>query len=183
MTEEFEATFADVLDGVPEAHMDHEQFVPGHGPFDAAVVLVGEAPGAREVEQGLPFVGPAGRRLDSVLDSLDVDREGLYVTNLVKVRPPENRDPTSAEIDAWRPVLDAELHRIDPAVVVTLGAVASRELLGDDRSLGEMRGDPVERDGFAVVPTYHPAATLYDESTRPKLAADLEMAFDLASES
>jgi len=92
-------------------------------------VLVGEAPGANEVEQGEPFVGQAGSELDKVLHKIDVDRSDLYITNLVKVRPPENRDPTKDEIEAWAPLLRKEIEDINPEMIITLGNFASREML------------------------------------------------------
>lgn len=175
---DFESAFADVLDAVPEEHFDRSRFVPGVGPDDAAIALVGEAPGEKEVEQGEPFAGPAGRRLDSVLADLGVDRSELYVTNVVKVRPPENRTPYVAEIDAWLPVLMAELDRVGPRVVVPLGTTATQALLDVDEGVTAVHGQRFEWDTRIVVPTFHPAATFYDDSKRPELAADLEAAFD-----
>lgn len=180
MDDEFTDVFADALDAVPDDQFDESRFVPGAGPLDADVVLVGEAPGAQEVEEGVPFVGNAGRRLDSLLDDVGVDRDDLYLTNLVKVRPPENRDPHVDEVEAWRPVLDAELDRVDPDVVVTLGSFASRELLDVDDPVSDLRGDAYDRDGYVVRPTFHPAATFYDESKRADIESDLRAAFDAA---
>lgn len=180
MDSDFEEVFADALAAVPDEHFDRSRFVPGHGPLDATVVLVGEAPGADEVERGEPFVGSAGKRLDGVLDDLGVDREALYVTNVVKVRPPENRTPRKGEIDAWMPVFEVELDRVDPAVVVPLGTTAARVVPDTSEGITNLHGQPLERDGRQVVPTFHPAATFYDESKRPALAADLERAFEVA---
>ena len=180
MTDDFTDAFADALDAVPDDQFDASRFVPGVGPLDADVMLVGEAPGAEEVAAGEPFVGNAGKRLDSILEDLGVDRDELYVTNLVKVRPPENRDPHVAEVEAWRPVLDAELDRVKPDVVVTLGSFASRELLGVDDPISDLQGREYDRDGYTVRPTFHPAATFYDERKRPALESDLRAAFDRA---
>jgi len=173
---DFETTFEDALSTVPDEQFDRDRFVPGAGPLDADVMLVGEAPGETEVEQGRPFVGNAGRRLDSILDDISVDREALYVTNLVKVRPEGNTDPRQGEIDAWWPVLQAELETVDPDVVVPLGSFASRELLSVDGGITELRGETFERDGRAILPTFHPAATFYDESKRSPLEGDLRNA-------
>lgn len=175
---DFETEFADALADVPDEHLDEGLFVPGFGPLDAAVALVGEAPGEKEVERGAPFVGPAGRRLDDALAGADLDRDELYVTNVVKVRPPENRDPLVGEIDAWRTVLEAELDRVAPDVVVTLGNVPTRELLETDEGITDLRGRPVERRGRTVVPTFHPAATFYDESKQDAIVGDLRTAVD-----
>lgn len=177
---DFETTFADALTAVPDEHRDPSRFVPGVGPHDAAVALVGEAPGATEVETGVPFTGSAGNRLDGALEDLGVDRDELYVTNLVKVRPPENRTPHVAEIEAWAPVLEAELDRVDPEVVVPLGTTATKALLDTDEGVTAVHGERFERDGRVVVPAFHPAATLYDESKRPALEADLRAALEAA---
>ncbi|WP_254546555.1 uracil-DNA glycosylase [Halomarina pelagica] len=169
----FESAFEDALSTVPDEFLDRERFVPATGPLDAEVMLLGEAPGAREVERGEPFVGNAGERLDAALETVGLDRGSLYITNLVKVRPPNNRDPRRAEIDAWWPVLEAEIERVDPAVVAPLGNFATRELLSVGEGISDLHGRPVERDGRVVVPVYHPAATLYDRSKYPVLVEDL----------
>ena len=179
---DFAETFADELDAVPDEQVDRSRFVPGDGPLDAALAFVGEAPGATEVEQGEPFVGRAGRCLDSLFETTGIDREAVYVTNLVKVRPPENRDPTADERRAWKPLLDAELDRVDPAVVVTLGAVAGGALLDSDESIRDLRDETYEVDGRLVLPTYHPAATFYDDSIEPMLERDLRAAVEVAAE-
>lgn len=177
---DFASAFSAALGEVPEEHRDPSRFVPGVGPHGADVALVGEAPGGTEVETGVPFTGSAGSRLDSVLEELGVDRADLYVTNVVKVQPPENRTPHVAEIDAWRPVLSAELDRVDPAVVVPLGTTATRAVLDTDEGITAVHGEEFERDGRVVVPAFHPAATFYDDSKRPALVADLRAAFAAA---
>ncbi|ESP89960.1 uracil-DNA glycosylase [Candidatus Halobonum tyrrellensis] len=173
----FEAAYEDALADVPDEQFDRSRFVPGVGPDDADVMLVGEAPGADEVEAGEPFVGSAGGRLDAALDDAGVDRADLYVTNLVKVRPPENRDPHRAEIDAWLPVLDAEIRRVDPDLVVPLGSFATEELLDGDAKISEVHGERFEREGYDVVPAYHPAATFYSDEAKEAFAADVETVF------
>ncbi|ELZ19923.1 phage SPO1 DNA polymerase-like protein [Halosimplex carlsbadense 2-9-1] len=179
---DFEEAFADELAAVPEEFVDEERFVPAAGPLDAEIVFVGEAPGATEVAEGRPFVGRAGGRLDSLLETTGIDRETIYVTNLVKARPPENRDPTADERRAWKPLLDAELDRVDPAVVVTLGAVASGAVLDTDEPVGDLRDETYEVDGQPVLPTYHPAATFYDDGVGPMLERDLRVAREIAEE-
>lgn len=180
MREEFERVFEDALAAVPDQEFNRSRFVPGHGPLDADVMLVGEAPGGDEVEQGEPFVGSAGKRLDSILEDLGVDRESLYITNIVKVRPPENRTPRKGEIDAWLPVFEAELDRVDPDVVIPLGTTAARVVLETSEGITDLRGQTEEREGRLVLPTFHPAATFYDTSKRPDLEGDLERAFEAA---
>ena len=175
---DFERAFTNALDEVPGEFVDESRLVPGTGPLDAAVVLVGEAPGADEVETGAPFVGQAGARLDESLEAVGVDREDLYITNLVKVRPPDNRTPHVDEIAAWQPVLAAELERVSPAVVVPLGTTATSELLGTDEGITTVHGERFERNGRLVVPAFHPAAQLYDPSKAEALESDLRTAFD-----
>lgn len=175
---EFETEFADVLAAVPDEYFDHDRFVPGIGPCSADVLLVGESPGGQEVTQGEPFVGPAGAQLDRALESIGRDRRDLYITNLVKVRPPENRDPHVAEIEAWWPVLKAELDRIDPRVVVPLGSFATARLLDTADTISDVHGSEFEVDGRTVIPAYHPAAALYDRSKVDHLEADLAAAFE-----
>ncbi|XVH31238.1 uracil-DNA glycosylase [Haloferacaceae archaeon DSL9] len=173
----FESVFAAALAAVPDDQFDRERFVPSAGPLDASVMLIGEAPGGDEVAQGAPFVGQAGKQLDRILADIDIDREELYITNLVKVRPPENRNPHRAEIDAWWPVLRAEIDRVDPAVLVPLGSFATKELLDTDEGVTALRGREFEVRGRRVVPTFHPAATFYDRSKRETIEADLREIF------
>ncbi|PGF16782.1 uracil-DNA glycosylase [Natrinema sp. CBA1119] len=143
---EFDAEFETALETVPDDQFDRDRFVPGVGPLSADVMLVGEAPGEREVEQGEPFVGQAGQQLDRALDAIGYDRRDLYITNLVKVRPPENRDPYVAEIEAWWPVLEAEIERVDPSVLVPLGSFATDELLETDETITDLHGREFERE-------------------------------------
>jgi DNA polymerase len=177
---DFETEFAEAVDGVPDEQFDREQFVGAVGPLDADVMLVGEAPGGKEVKQGEPFVGQAGQQLDRALEAIGQDRDDVYITNLVKVRPPENRDPHVPEIEAWRPVLEAEIDRVDPAVLVPMGSFASDELLETDETITDLHGREFERDGRSVVPAFHPAAALYDRSKVDAVESDLETAFDAA---
>lgn len=177
MCANFEAEFDDVLASVPDDQFNAEQFVPSVGPLDADVMLVGEAPGEQEVEQREPFVGQSGKRLDAALADAGVNRRDLYITNLVKVRPPENRDPHRDEIEAWRPVLDAEIERVDPEIIVPLGSFATREILGTDEKISDVHGRTFDRAGRDVMPTYHPAATFYGESKREEFERDLRAVF------
>ncbi|SFC28017.1 DNA polymerase [Halobiforma haloterrestris] len=177
---EFTDVFADALELVPDEHVDRERFVPGVGPLSADVVLVGEAPGTQEVQQGEPFVGQAGSQLDRALEAIGYDRRDCYITNLVKVRPPENRDPHVAEIEAWWPVLEAELERVDPAVVVPMGSFATTQLLETDETITDLHGREFEREGRTVVPVFHPAAALYDRSKVDAIESDLEAALERA---
>jgi DNA polymerase len=179
---EYESEFADVLAEVPDEYVDPDRFVGGAGPLDAAVMLVGEAPGAREVEQGEPFVGQAGTQLDHALEAIGHDRSDLYISNVVKVRPPDNRDPHVDEIDAWAPVMHAETERVDPAVLVPLGSFAAREILDTDEKITDLHGRAFEAEGRTVVPVFHPAAALYDRSKVEQVEAGLATAFERAEE-
>ena len=177
---EFETEFADVLESVPDEHYDRERFVPGVGPLSADVLLVGEAPGGQEVKQGEPFVGQAGKQLDRALESIGYDRRDLYITNLVKVRPPENRDPHVDEIEAWRPVLEAEIERVDPTVLVPMGSFAATEILDTDETITDLHGQEFREEGRLVMPSFHPAAALYDRSKVDAIESDLAAALERA---
>jgi uracil-DNA glycosylase family 4 len=158
-------------------HFDGERFVPSTGPDDADVMLVGEAPGANEVEEGEPFVGRAGDKLDEILHRIDVERDELYITNLVKIRPPGNRDPEKSEIEAWEPLLRREIEEVEPDFIIPLGNFASRELLDTGKGITSIHGRIFTREGQKIMPTFHPAAVLYDSSKEPELEQDLRKAF------
>ncbi len=137
------------------------QVVFGVGDPDADLVFVGEGPGREEDLRGEPFVGRSGQLLDRLMaEELGIDRSRCYIANVVKCRPPDNRDPLPGEIEACRPYLEAQLDLVHPVVVVTLGNFATRLLLGTDRGVTSLRGAAYPfRDG-SLVPTFHPAAAL-----------------------
>lgn len=132
----------------------------GDGDPHAAVVFVGEAPGKREDEQGLPFVGPSGQLLDRLLSEIGLERRDVYIANVVKCRPPSNRDPRPDEIDTCKGYLREQLKLIDPKVVVTLGNFSSKLLLSTEVGITRLRGRAYEWWGRFLVPTFHPAAAL-----------------------
>lgn len=139
------------------------QVVFGEGDPHASLMVVGEAPGRDEDREGRPFVGRSGRLLDRLLaEEAGLARDEVYIANVVKCRPPGNRDPLPAEVEACRPYLDAQVRLVDPAVVVTLGNFATRSLLGSRLGITALRGrvHPGGPAGAAVVPTFHPAAAL-----------------------
>ena len=147
--------------------------VPGEGPSDAMVVLVGEAPGKDEDLSGRPFVGRAGRILDSTLDSVGVRRKGVYVTNVVKCRPPKNRPPTAAEAETCKEaLLLRELKLIRPEVTVLLGRTASKAILDVD-TLKSVRGKFVNKEGMKYLCAYHPAAVLRNPRLQGEFSRDL----------
>ncbi|HWV86651.1 MAG TPA: uracil-DNA glycosylase [Capillimicrobium sp.] len=142
--------------------------VPGEGPDSARVVVVGEAPGAREDASGRPFVGSAGRLLDALLVEAGLARDAVFITNVVKARPPGNRDPRADEVAHHRPWLEAQLDVIEPALIVPLGRHALRHFAPDAR-IGEVHG---ARVGERLFPLYHPAAALHNPRLRETLLAD-----------
>lgn len=154
------------------------QAVPGEGPADARIMLVGEAPGASEDRQGRPFVGPAGRFLDELLSMAGLNRQDVYITNIVKHRPPGNRDPDGGEVTACRPWLDQQLAVIKPRMIVTLGRFAMEQVLSKEelrgRGISKVHGEVFQREGRFVVPMLHPAAALHQERWRPDLISDME---------
>lgn len=137
------------------------QVVFGMGDPAADLMFVGEGPGAEEDRQGLPFVGRSGKLLDRLMaEEMGLDRSSVYIANVVKCRPPQNRDPRPDEIDACRPYLEEQIALIDPAVVVTLGNFASKLLLGTSTGITKLRGRAYRWGDRVLVPTLHPAAVL-----------------------
>lgn len=132
----------------------------GAGNPDADVMFVGEGPGQREDEQGLPFVGRSGELLEQLLEEIGLVRDDVYIGNVVKCRPPKNRDPRPDEIESCKGYLRTQLQLIQPKVVVTLGNFASKLLLQTDTGITRLRGTAYEWWGRFLVPTYHPAAAL-----------------------
>lgn len=174
---DFRQKYSDFFETIHPSYFDEERFVPAVGNQDADYILIGEAPGANEVEKGEPFVGQAGSELDKVLHKMGVEREDIYITNLVKVRPPENRDPKKDEIEAWAPLLEEEIEDVDPEMIVTLGNFASREMLDTRKGISSIHGRIFSRNGRKIMPVYHPAAVLYDRSKEEDLEQDLRKAF------
>ncbi|UGS38148.1 uracil-DNA glycosylase [Capillimicrobium parvum] len=143
-------------------------FVPGEGPADARVVIVGEAPGASEDRTGRPFVGNAGKLLDSLLEAAGLLREDVFITNVVKARPPGNRDPKAPEVAHHRPWLEAQLEIVEPDLVVPLGRHALRHFAAGAQ-ISKVHGTLV---GERLFPLYHPAAALHNPRLRETLIAD-----------
>ena len=146
----------------PLAHSGRSQVVWGTGPATARVVFVGEAPGRKEDEGGEPFIGAAGKILDELLARANISRGDIYITNIVKCRPPGNRDPLDEEILACRGYLNAQLRLIRPRALVTLGAFATRLILQTTAGISSLQGRVFEVRNLKVLPLYHPAATIYD---------------------
>jgi uracil-DNA glycosylase family 4 len=162
------------------------RIVDGVGPADADLLFVGEAPGEQEDHGGEPFVGRSGSVLDEVLRDAGLARADVRITNCVRCRPPENRDPTSEELANCRAYLEREIEIVDPEVIVTLGKVPGEHLLGRDLAVTNEAGSIEEIDigGAArrVLVCVHPAATLYDSSQRETFEATIEQASYLAGD-
>lgn len=159
----------------PQLAEQATNLVMGDGNIDADIVFIGEAPGKNEDEQGLPFVGAAGKFLNEMLAAAGMDRSDVYITNIVKYRPPNNRDPLPEEKKAFWPYLLKQLQIIEPKVAITLGR-HSMEYFLPDMKISQIHGQP-KRIQFGdhklvIVPLYHPAAALYNGSMRQTLIDD-----------
>jgi len=165
-----------------ELHHSRKNAVPGEGPADADILFIGEGPGFHENEQGRPFVGAAGRFLEELLETVRMSREQVYITNVVKCRPPGNRDPHPEEIETCtRDYLDRQIQAIKPKVIVTLGRF-SMALYLPNAKISEVHGQPLRVKGRLVMPMYHPAAALHQASLRPVVESDFAMLPDLISQ-
>jgi uracil-DNA glycosylase len=147
--------------------------VPGEGQLSAKIMFIGEAPGRSEDEKGRPFVGAAGRILDELLKKAGIERSQVFITNIVKCRPPNNRVPKEDELTACRPYLDRQIALIKPKVICILGRTAYSSLLGGS-SITANRGKIVERAGQKYFLTFHPAAVIYNKDLLSALEADLK---------
>ena len=157
--------------------------VPGEGNPRARLMLVGEAPGRDEDLEGRPFVGRAGKLLDQMLHAIKINRSEVYITNVVKCRPPNNRTPEPEEIEACLPYLAQQLKLIKPKIVCTLGLIAAQAVLATTESLGHLRGKIHQREGFKVVVTYHPAFLLRFPFRKREAWEDLKLLKRLYEES
>ena len=149
------------------------QLVFGSGNPDADIVFIGEAPGKKEDEQGEPFVGSSGQFLNDMLQSIHLNRNQIYITNIVKYRPPNNRDPLPQEKNDFLPYLERQLNVINPLLIVTLGRHSTNVFL-PGLSISQIHGQPKRKDGRVYLPLYHPAAALYNGSLRKTLELDFE---------
>ena len=147
--------------------------VPGEGDPDATLMFIGEAPGAKEDELGKPFVGAAGRFLDHMLSMIDLSRDQVFVTSVVKFRPPENRDPTPQEIAESLPLLVRQIDIIKPQLIILLGRYAMNVFL-PGLKISQVHGELVETGGQAYLPLYHPAAALHNGGLRQTLIEDFQ---------
>lgn len=155
----------------PELAMSATQLVFGDGNPDANLVLIGEAPGKNEDLQGLPFVGASGKFLNEMLEMINLIREDVYITNIVKYRPPDNRDPLPDEKAVFLPYLQAQLAIIEPLVVVTIGRHSLNCFL-PDLQISKVHGQPKRYKGLVYLPLFHPAAALYNSAMKQTLIDD-----------
>jgi DNA polymerase len=163
-------------------YSSRKRAVPGEGPLNASIMFVGEAPGRSEDLEGRPFVGSAGKLLDSLLSSIGVERDGVYITNVVKCRPPGNREPFDSEVRACNPYLRRQISIIKPKIIVALGRIAGRtlyEMAGlrwDSIRAARGRVERVRVEGvdLMLTVTFHPAAALYNPGLREELENDFK---------
>ncbi len=154
-------------------HQTRTNAVPGEGPENARIMFIGEAPGFHEDRQGRPFVGAAGQFLDELLASIGLKREEVYICNVIKCRPPGNRDPLKDEIEACAPYLDRQLELIKPKLVVTLGRYSLAKFL-PKASISKVRGQPIKVGNIICYPVLHPAAALHQPKWREAIEEDFK---------
>jgi uracil-DNA glycosylase family 4 len=147
--------------------------VPGEGAENAEIMFIGEAPGWHEDQQGRPFVGQAGQFLDQLLLSINLKRPQVYIANVIKCRPPENRDPLPTEIQNCAPWLESQINIIKPKMIVTLGRYSMAKYF-PGKSISKIHGTAVRRDGIIYYAMYHPAAALHQGSLRQDIEADMQ---------
>ncbi len=146
----------------------------GAGNENAEVLFIGEGPGEQEDLQGVPFVGRAGKLLDDMLSLIDLDRSNIYIANMVKCRPPKNRDPLGVEKEACMEWLREQTRLINPKIIVCLGRIAAAAIIRDDFKISQEHGQWTEKNGVKIMALYHPAALLRDPRRRPETFDDLK---------
>jgi uracil-DNA glycosylase len=152
-------------------HYSRKNSVPGEGPVDARIMFIGEGPGMNENEQGRPFVGAAGKLLEDLLAKAGLHRKDVFICNVVKCRPPGNRDPMPDEMEACGRYLDQQIEVINPQVIVTLGRFSMGKFLPGAR-ISSVHGQAKEVDGRLIVAMFHPAAALHQPALKPELERD-----------
>jgi len=156
-----------------------QQVVFGEGNASARLMLVGEGPGSEEDRLGAPFVGAAGRLLDRILSAAEISREEIYITNIVKCRPPGNRAPVKDEIAACLPYLDQQIQLINPEIVLCLGATSARTLIDSNFKITKDRGNWYKKHGILYTATFHPAALLRDPGKKAPVWDDIQRVRDV----
>lgn len=163
-------------------HAGRSHIVFGVGNPNADLMFIGEGPGSEEDRQGLPFVGPAGQLLTKIIEAIDLSREDVYITNVVKCRPPRNRDPEPEEVEACRPFLERQIDTIRPKVICALGRVSALNLLDTNEGITRIRGRIFPFRGAKLVPTFHPAYLLRDPSKKRECWEDMKLIRRLLNE-
>jgi DNA polymerase len=158
----------------PDLAKTAKHLVFGEGSPTAKIIFIGEAPGRNEDETGLPFIGAAGKFLDELLASVNLKREDVYITSIIKYRPPKNRDPKPAEKAAFWPYLEAQIEVIQPRLIVTLGRHSLNCFLPKAK-IGEVHGVPQQWQGIALLPLYHPASVLYNSHIKQTVIDDFQV--------
>ena len=154
---------------------NRNNFVFGEGNPEAQIVVIGEAPGAEEDAQGRPFVGRSGKLLDKILEAIGFSRKDVFICNIIKCRPPENRNPNIDEIESCMPWLKTQLLLIKPKILLLLGRVAANTVLDNKQSMGTLRGRILRWNGYDVIVTYHPAALLRNPNWKRHCWEDVKM--------
>jgi DNA polymerase len=162
-------------------HFSRKKAVPGEGPANADIMFIGEGPGFHENEQGRPFVGAAGKFLEELLHNIGLRREQVFIGNVVKCRPPSNRDPLPEELNACSDYLERQISAINPKVIVTLGRYSMARFLPNAK-ISEIHGQSFHVKGRLVVPMFHPAAALHQPSLKPYLVEDFNRLPELISQ-
>jgi len=155
--------------------------VPGDGSRTADIMFIGEGPGFYEDRDGLPFIGPAGKLLNELLNSIGLKRDEVYITNVVKCRPPNNRDPLPGEVASCKPYLERQIEMIAPKVIVMLGRHSFLRFFPGE-SIGQARGKARKWNGLLAYPIYHPAAALHNPKLRPVIESDFRRLSELLKE-
>lgn len=152
-------------------HETRKKAVPGEGPADAEIMFIGEGPGFHEGEQGRPFVGASGKFLDQLLEQAGLTRADVFIANVVKCRPPGNRDPQAEELDACNAYLEAQIEAIDPSIIVTLGRISMGKFIPGVK-ISAVHGRMYKAGERFVIPMFHPAAALHQPALKPSILAD-----------
>ncbi len=153
---------------------DRKNAVPGEGNIHSKIFFIGEAPGENEDREGIPFCGRSGKLLDELLESINLKREDIFITNIVKCRPPQNRDPKEDEITACSPYLKIQIKLIDPILICTLGRY-STSLFLKDRKISQIHGKVFKYGKYKIIPLYHPAVGLYNPNMKSVLREDFQI--------
>jgi DNA polymerase len=154
-------------------HFSRKKSVPGEGPANSEIMFIGEGPGFYENEEGRPFVGQAGKFLDELLQTAGLKRSEVFICNVVKCRPPSNRDPLPEELSACAGYLERQIEAIDPCVIVTLGRFSMAKFLPNSK-ISEIHGQASMVNGRLIVPMFHPAAALHQPSLKPQVIEDFK---------